>query len=173
MRFAQVIVLATIVGLSAARPVSAHQTPQAQPGGDYYAELTEIILLLQKSADLDPRDPVVYFYMLQTYNLQYLYCLQRQTALVVQGRGESPEAKQLQLEIGRLDVMMRITVRRLRALGYRVDWPTDLDGPMDTPLPRPQTPHRPSRAQIDSKQGLPSALLGSIVAHSPLPSAPN
>ena len=137
MRYIRITVLAFVIGCSAVIPASAAQGAPDDRGAAWYAELNEVLRLLQKSAELNPRDPIVYYYMFQTYQLQYAYTLRRLTALVELGQGDSPAAQALRTELDRLSDEMHRTMQRLCDLGVPIDcreWP---GGPIDAP-PHPR-----------------------------------
>ena len=115
------VLLGCVLACGLAAPVAAQQRD---------AELDEVLRLLEKSAELNPRDRDVYFYMFQVLSMKYTDRVERYGVLVDQGKGASPEAKTLRLEIEQLGEKMDQVLQRLGV--------PSLPGPVDTPV-RPRT----------------------------------
>jgi hypothetical protein len=131
MRYLGAIILGFALALPA--PAAAGQRDPSRRD----AELDEVLRLLEKSDELNPRDPVVYYYMFQVLNMKYTDRSERYRALVEQGKGASPEAKMLRREIEQLWERLDTVMRRLGV--------PDLPGPVDTPVRPRTTPDHPGR----------------------------
>jgi hypothetical protein len=141
MRYLNVVLSCVLVlGLF----VSADARQRETTGRD--AELEEVLRLLVKSAELNPRDPTIYLYITQVFYLQFADRAARLDALIEQGKGSSTEASKILREIEQLEERHRTILERFRRMGAPIDLPVGPGGPVDAPPPpRTTAPDHPGR----------------------------